>query len=275
MSRPIRIEFPGAIYHVTSRGQAGQKIFVDDEDRHFFLEWMGKIAQRFHWKCHAYCLMQDHYHLVIETDDANLSAGMRELNGTYTQRYNRRYELQGPVMQGRFKAILLERETCLLQVCRHVVLNPLRVKEVRQLEKYRWSSYRATAGIDDAVPGVSYEWLWAQFGKRQKKVFERYQEYVKQGVKLEAPWGQVQRQILLGSAEFVKQMQGKMTMAAKVKPKPVRPTLKKIFARVKDKPARNEAIRKANREYLYRLHEIGEFIGLHLSTVSKIANTPV
>lgn len=275
MSRPIRIEFPGAIYHVTSRGLGGQKIFVDDEDRHFFLDWLGKICQRFHWICHAYCLMQDHYHLVIETQDANLSAGMRELNGTYTQRYNRCYDMQGPVMQGRFKAILLERESVLLQVCRHVVLNPLRLKEVRILEKYRWSSYRASAGIDPPVPGVSCEWLWAQFGKRQKKVFERYQEYVKQGVKLEAPWGQVQRQILLGSAEFVKEMQGKMTMSAKVKPKPVRPTLKKIFARVKDKAARNEAIRRANREYLYRLHEIGDFIGLHLSTVSKIANTTV
>lgn len=273
MSRPIRIEFPGAIYHVTSRGQEGKKIFIDDEDRRFFLDWLARIAQRFHWQCHAFCLLDDHYHLVLETRDANLSAGMRELNGSFTQRYNRRHDAQGPVMQGRFKAILLERETSLLPVCRHVVLNPVRLKLVRQPEKYPWSSYRSSSGLDAPIVGMGYDWLWAQFGKRPKKVFERYQEYVKEGIKLEAPWGQVQRQILLGSEAFVQEMQGKMSIDAKVKPKPVRPTLKKLFARVKNKDARNEAIRKANREHLYRLHEIGDFIGLHLSTVSKIANS--
>lgn len=272
MSRPIRIEFPGAIYHLTSRGHHQQNIFVDDEDKQFFLELLEKNAQHFHWLCHAYCLMPDHYHLVIETQEANLSAGMRELNGTYTQRFNRRYGLQGPVMQGRFKAIVLERESCLLEVCRHVVLNPLRVKAVRQLEKYRWSSYRATAGLDTEVPGLSHEWLLSQFGKRKKKAIERYQEYIKTGIKLEAPWSQVQHQILLGSADFVKTMRGMMNMQAKVKPKPVRPSLKKLFSRVKDKPGRNAVIRVAHRQYRYSLNEIGQFVGLHLSTISKIAN---
>jgi REP element-mobilizing transposase RayT len=278
MSRPIRIEVPGAVYHVTSRGQGQQPIFQDDEDRQFFVEWLGKIVQRFHWQCHAYCLLLDHYHLVIETTQANLSAGMRELNGSYTQRYNRRYARHGPVMQGRFKAILLERESFLLPVCRHVLLNPLRLSgnRARQLEKYRWSSYLTTAGLAtgsaDPVPGLSMEGLLAEFGKRKKRASERFQEYVKQGIGQSAPWAQVQRQILLGSDAFVSRMQALMTIEAKVKPKIERPSLKKIFAKVKDRGGRNEAIRKANREYLYRLHEIGSFIGLHLSTVSKIAN---
>lgn len=274
MSRPIRIEFPGAIYHISSRGHDNQMIFLDDEDRQYFLELLGKTVQRFHWICHAYCLMIDHYHLVIETPNGNLSIGMRELNGGYTQRFNRRYSQQGPVMQGRFKAILVERDTHLLQVCRHVVLNPLRTRKVRNLDKYRWSSYRSTAGIDEAVPGVSSEWILSQLAKSRKKALERYQEYVKAGAGLDAPWSQVQKQILLGSPEFVEAMQGLMSMDARVKVKPVRPSLKKIFAKVKDKTARNAAIRLANREHLYRLHEIGSFIGLHLSTVSKIANAP-
>ncbi len=134
MSRPIRIEFPGAIYHVSSRGHDNQMIFLDDDDKKFFLDLLQKIVGRFHWVCHAWCLMHDHYHLVIETPDANLSIGMRELNGGYTQRFNRRYVMRGPVMQGRFKAILLERESHLLPVCRHVVLIPLRVRKVRQLD---------------------------------------------------------------------------------------------------------------------------------------------
>ncbi len=274
MSRPIRIEVPGAVYHVTSRGHAQQPIFQDDEDHQFFVEWLGKIVQRFHWQCHAYCLLPDHYHLVIETGQANLSAGMRELNGSYTQRYNRRYGRHGPVMQGRFKAIVLERAAFLLPVCRHVVLNPLRRpgKGLRQLEKYRWSSYPACAGLAEPVPGLAMDNLLAEFGKRKKRASERFAEYIKQGIGQGSPWGQVQRQILLGSDDFVASMQGLMTIEAKRKPKIERPTLKKIFARVKDRGARNEAIRKANREYLYRLHEIGSFVGLHLSTVSKIAN---
>lgn len=273
MSRPIRIEFPGAIYHVSSRGHDNQMIFIDDDDKKFFLDLLQKIVGRFHWICHAFCLMSDHYHLVIETPEGNLSIGMRELNGGYTQRFNRRYVMQGPVMQGRFKAILVERESHLLPVCRHVVLNPLRLRKVRQLDKYRWSSYRSTAGLDDASTGLSPDWIWRQMGKSKKKAPERYQEYVKAGADLDAPWSQVQRQILLGRPEFVEKMQAMMHMEARPQVKLARPSLKKIFAKVKDKVGRNQAIRVASREHFYRLHEIGSFIGLHLSTVSKIANT--
>lgn len=274
MSRPIRIEFPGAIYHISSRGHDNQKIFIDDDDKQFFVDLLQKTVDRFHWVCHAWCLMPDHYHVVMETPEGNLSIGMRELNGGYTQYFNRRYALQGPAMQGRFKAILLERESHLLPVCRHVVLNPLRMGKVRQLEKYRWSSYRSTAGLDDTLVAVSPEWIWRQMGKSKKKAPERYQAWVKAGIGLDAPWGQVQRQILLGGEEFVEKMQALMHMAARPKVKLVRPSLKKIFAKVKDRAGRNAAIRVASRAHFYRLHEIGSFIGLHLSTVSKIANAP-
>ena len=126
MSRPLRIEFAGAVYHVTSRGNGRKPIFRDDVDRRSFLEVLHKVNQRHHWICHAYCLMTNHYHLVIETPEGNLSRGMRQLNGVYTMYFNRRHRTVGHVFQGRFKAILVERESYLLEVCRYVVLNPVR-----------------------------------------------------------------------------------------------------------------------------------------------------
>lgn len=128
MTRPLRIEYPGAVYHVTSRGDARRPIFRTEEDRVLFLEVLASIVSRVHWLCHAYCLMDNHYHLVLETPEGNLSRGMRHLNGVYTQRFNRRYGKPGHVFQGRYKAIVVERESYLLELCRYVVLNPVRAK---------------------------------------------------------------------------------------------------------------------------------------------------
>ena len=126
MTRPLRLEFPGALYHVTARGNARQGIYLDDQDRHLFLSVLSEVVGRFAWICHAYCLMDNHYHLLIETPQANLSLGMRQLNGVYTQRLNRRHARAGHVFQGRFKAILVERDAYLLKLARYIVLNPLR-----------------------------------------------------------------------------------------------------------------------------------------------------
>ena len=112
MARPLRIQYEGALYHITSRGNARQSIFRDNQDRLLFLDTLKKVADRFHWLCHAYCLMDNHYyHLVIETPDGNLAKGMRQLNGVYTQAYNRRHHHTGHVFQGRYKAILVEKES--------------------------------------------------------------------------------------------------------------------------------------------------------------------
>jgi len=153
MARPVRLEFPGAIYHLTARGNAQNDTFLDDEDRHLFLVCFGEIVARLGWLCHAYCLMDNHYHLLIETPDGNLSEGMRQLNGVYTQRFNRRHRRVGHLFQGRFKAIVVERDSYLLELCRYVVLNPLRARRVKHIEHYPWSSYPATMGL---VPCNSY-----------------------------------------------------------------------------------------------------------------------
>lgn len=128
MARPLRIEYPGAVYHLTSRGNRQEAIFQDDEDRYGFLDIFGKTVRRYNWICHAYCLMDNHYHLLVETPDGNLSLGMRQLNGLFTQLINRRHGKVGHVFQGRFKSILVEKEAHLLELCRYVVLNPVRAK---------------------------------------------------------------------------------------------------------------------------------------------------
>lgn len=143
MARPLRIEFPGAIYHVTSRGDRREDIFEDDLDRRNFLELVAQALQRFDAVALAYCLMDNHYHFVIHTRRANLSRLMRQINGLYTQAYNRRHNKVGHLFQGRFKGILVDRDAYLLEVCRYVDLNPVRARRVRAPGNWPWSSYAA------------------------------------------------------------------------------------------------------------------------------------
>jgi REP element-mobilizing transposase RayT len=146
MTRPLRIEYPGAVYHITNRGNDKKAVFKDDQDRETFLKILAFVNKRYHWLCHAYCLMDNHYHLMIETPDGNLSLGMRQLNGVYTQARNKRHGKTGHLFQGRYKAILIQKDTHLLEVCRYVVLNPVRARMVEKPEDWRWSSYQATGG---------------------------------------------------------------------------------------------------------------------------------
>jgi len=164
MARPLRIEFADALYHVTARGNLAGRIFEDDEDRRELLGILDAVVQRFNWACHAYCLMRNHYHLLIQTPEANLSRGMRQLNGVYTQKYNRRHDTPGHVFQGRFNAVVIEKESHLLEVSRYVVLNPVRAGMVKRPHEWRWSSYRATAGLCAGPRFLSTGWLLTQFG---------------------------------------------------------------------------------------------------------------
>jgi putative transposase len=144
--RPLRVEFPNALYHVTSRGNGKQPIFLDESDRERFLGLLARTCERFAWRCHAYCLMGNHYHLVLETPRPNLSRGMQQLGSGYAQSFNRRHERTGHVLQGRYKAFLVEKEAHLLELTRYVVLNPVRAGLCRSAGEWRWSSYRATCG---------------------------------------------------------------------------------------------------------------------------------
>ncbi|HVO92883.1 MAG TPA: transposase [Terriglobales bacterium] len=265
MARPLRLEFPGAIYHLTSRGNARQRVFFTDADRELFLRTLAGVVGRYGWICHAYCLMRNHYHLLVETRKANLSIGMRQLNGIYTQSFNRRHKRVGHLFQGRFKAILVEKESHLLELCRYIVLNPLRVKGSGKPQTWKWSSYRATAGLASAPPFLSTDWILEQFGKRRSQAQQRYQEFVREG-SASRPWEELKGQIYLGSEAFVEKH---ATRKQHLKEIPraqltaAKPSLERIFAK-----SGKKAIAEAY-EQGYRLNEIAAHLGVHYATVSR------
>jgi len=211
MARPLRVEFPGAVYHVTSRGNAQTDIFLDDADREMFLHTLAGVISRFGWVCHAYCLMDNHYHLVIETPGANLCLGMRQLNGVYTQRFNRSHHRVGHIFQGRYKSILVERDAYLLELCRYVVLNPVRASMVKDVCQWVWSSYGATVGIISPPAWLSVDWLLSQFGKQRRRCMERYAQFVEEGVRQASIWGELSQQAYLGGDDFIDQIKSEIS----------------------------------------------------------------
>ena len=182
MARPLRIEFAGALYHITSRGDRREAIYEDDEDREAFLGVLAEVVERYNWICHAFCLMTNHYHLVIETVEGNLSQGMRQLNGVYTQVSNRRHNRVGHLFQGRFKGILVDKDAYLLELSRYVVLNPVRAGMVDTPAQWRWSSYRAMMGQAPVPKWLAVDALLSQFGAVREEVRQHYQHFISDGV---------------------------------------------------------------------------------------------
>jgi REP element-mobilizing transposase RayT len=265
MARPLRLEFRGAVYHLTSRGNARQNIFFTDADRELYLSTLAGVVRRYRWICHAYCLMANHYHLLIETPKANLSIGMRQLNGIYTQSFNRRHQRVGHLFQGRFKAILVEKEAHLLELCRYVVLNPVRVKGGASAQSWKWSSYRATAGLSSVPEFLSTDWILEQFGKTRSRARQHYREFVRDGM-ASRPWDDLKGQIYLGSQGFIeKHASGKehLKEIPRAQLRAAKPSLKQIFARRGEK-----GIAEAY-EQGYRLSEIAAHLDVHYATVSR------
>ena len=154
MGRPLRVEFSGAIYHVTSRGNRRERIFVDDDDRLRLLDIVADAMGRFEADAFAFCLMGNHYHLVVRTHRANLSHVMQHLNGNYARAFNKRHSLSGHLFQRRFHAMLVDRDAYLMELCRYVELNPVRARLVSVVGDWRWSSYNANVGL-----AVAPTWL--------------------------------------------------------------------------------------------------------------------
>lgn len=265
MARPLRLEFPGAIYRLTSRGNARQKVSFTDADRELFLNTLAGVVTRYQWICHAYCLMANHYHLLVEMPKANLSIGMRQLNGIYTQRFNRRHHRVGHLFQGRFKAILVERESHLLELCRYIVLNPARVKGSARASTWKWSSYRATAGLAPVPEFLHTDWILEQFGQSRLRAQQQYREFVKDGM-ASRPWDNLKGQIYLGSEAFIeKHAAGKKDIKEipRAQLRAAKPSLEQIFERTGEK-----GIAEAY-EQGYRLNEIAAHLGVHYATVSR------
>lgn len=281
MARPLRIKFPGAVYHVTSRGDRREPIFEDDQDRLNFLAVVDEATQRFDAAVLAYCLMDNHYHFVLHTRRGNLSQLMRQLNGVYTQAYNRRHGKVGHLFQGRFKGILVDQDAYMLEVCRYVDLNPVRVRIVRNPGNWPWSSYAAHVGL---APGL--EWLdtpalhgyllgrAAVTPADRRKAEARYVALVAagKGVKL---WDEaLAQQIFLGGEEFIQRMQAMMEPdrekavaiprnQRRSKPKPIEYFLGKH-------KNRDEGILAAAAGGQHSLTDIAKATDLSISRVSRI-----
>lgn len=278
MSRPVRIEFPGANYYVTSRGLNDKLVFRDDEDRAVFLNVLSGVVERFDWVLHTYVMLDSHYHLVVECPKANLSKGMRQLNGVYTQHFNRRHQDDGPLFQGRFRSILFEQNEYLLPLCRHAVLNSVRLGLTGSAQQYKWSSHRAMAGQVNSPEFLTNDAVLGHFGKREKDNQKKYKDFVKSGIGAESPLDARSGQVLLGSPKFVADMQPILNgeKLAKRGPKRAqrRRSLPVLFKNIENKTRmeRNSLIRKAHIDHSYTLMEVGEFLGLHYTTVSKVVN---
>lgn len=271
MARPLRLELSGGLYHVTSRGDRREDIYLSDEDREIWLEVLGQVCERFNWVCHAWCQMTNHYHLLIETPEANLAQGMRQLNGVYTQRFNRTHGRIGHVFQGRYKAILVERDSYLLELARYVVLNPLRAQMVRKLETWPWSSYLATCGQADSPDWLQTDWILAQFGQRRGASVSKYVAFVHEGARLPSVWAQLQGQIYLGSEKFVQKMQALIEQKPSLEeiPRAQRRAITQPLTDFAKRFSRDEAMARAYLSGQHSMADIARHFDVHYATVSR------
>lgn len=272
MARPLRLEFEGALYHVTSRGDRRENIYESDDDRAAFLGLLGAVCDRCNWLCHAYCLMSNHYHLLIETPDANLSRGMRELNGVYTQKFNRAHHRVGHVFQGRYKAILVDADAYLMELARYVVLNPVRAKMVQRPEDWPWSSYVAMGNRRLASDWLAVDGLLSYFGSTRRSAVAAYRRFVMNGIGKDSPWRHLKGQVYLGDEQFLEAMQeklGEQVDALEIPRAQRRPTAKPLEYYDQLCGSRPDAMQAAYASGGYTLQAIATYFGVHYSTVSR------
>lgn len=277
MARPLRIEYSGAVYHVTSRGDRQEAIFDDDEDRAAFLNLLGEVVLRFRWRCHAYCLMGNHYHLMIETPEANLTKGMRQLNGVFTQWSNRRHQRTGHLFQGRYRAIVVDRDAYFLELGRYIVLNPVRAGMVKAPQQWEWSSYGAMIGKVAAPGWLTTEDQLAQLGKRKSVAMRKYREFVLDGMRAESVWKELKGQIYLGDEDFVERMREKPgerdedVNIPKAQQRGAAPKLSAIRRQYKN---RDDGMQAAYESGAYSYQQIAKEFGVHFTTVGRIVRQP-
>ncbi len=204
MARPLRIEYPGAVYHVIARGNNRQAIFADDHDRTTYLQKLVYYCTEKEVRLLGYCLLSNHLHLLLETPQGNLSKLMQPLQTSFTLSFNRRHRQSGHVFEQRYKALVVDRDNYLVHVSRYIHLNPVAAKLVQRPQDYPWSSYRAYLK-ESSIGGVQRELILGQFAGKGRQRVVRYREFVEGALKTGEPWAQLplHKQVFVGEEEFV------------------------------------------------------------------------
>jgi len=209
MGRQLRIEYPNAYYHVTARGNERKEIFKSDRDRQKFLEYLESAVIRYSAVIHSWCLMRNHYHLLIETPVGNLSQVMQHINGAYTNYFNSKRKRTGHLFQGRYKAILVDAAQYALELSRYIHLNPVRVGLVSTPDDYRWSSFQEYTGKRVAETWLKRDFILGFFANGEAQATEKYRRFVEEamGKEQESPLNESVASTILGCPEFVKIIQ--------------------------------------------------------------------
>jgi putative transposase len=274
MARRPRLLIPGAAYHVMARGNRKYTIFHDVLDHERFL-WVIERAVRFYsLRIFALCLMPNHYHLVLDTPRNNLSSAMQYINGVFAQISNKRYDRTGHVFGDRFRSLVIQREGYLKRAARYTVRNPVRAKIVEGAGQWRWSSYRATAGLDSVPSWLNMEWLlWSFKADSLEEAQRRYIVYVNESGR--ADKSRDPRVDVYGSDKFKAEIAAILLERRDERPLPwmspatIRAPLDRLFADVDSRVRRDDAIRKARIEHGYRVAEIARFLAIHPSTICR------
>jgi putative transposase len=287
VSRPLRIAFPGAFYHVISRGNERKAVFQTVRDREQYLSYLESAHNRYGAVIHAYCLMGNHYHLLLETPRGNLSQVLHHINGAYTTYFNVKRGRSGHLFQGRFKGILVEKDAYCKELSRYIHLNPVRAGLVRTPLEYRWSSYRYFIKKGGKPDWLTTEWVLEDFGGCGKKGFRRYREYVERvdSRALENPLTKVVASTYLGSEEFIRRIGGEYLDHSRIDRRNVpaikiilkAPSLREIEETVGKTIGRDHVLFKKMCVYSSHQHsglgldEIGAYFGMRGSAVSQLS----
>lgn len=283
MARPLRIEYPGAFYHITARGNEQKDIFRDDRDRERFLGYLETAVGRYKAVIHVYCLMSNHYHLLLSTPEGNLSQIMRHINGGYTTWYNKRHNRYGHLFQGRYKAILVDADPYAGELSRYIHLNPVRAGMVKQPEQYQWSSYAAYSGKAKPPRWLTTDWLLQYFGQKPAAAIKSYVFFVNAAINNEEedPLKEATATLILGKTKFVDDIREKyLGDKEKSRDMPALKQLTKTSLEMIIKAAegefrgQSELARKASIYLSHRfsgrsLREIGEVFDIGESAVSQ------
>jgi putative transposase len=284
MARPLRIEYPGAFYHVTSRGNERKKIFSTDSDRKAFLSYLASSVERYGAVVHTYCLMSNHFHLLLETPEGNLSRIMQHINGAYTTHYNVKKKRSGHLFQGRFHAVLVDADSYAMELSRYIHLNPVRAGIVSTPEEYPWSSYRSYTGKEKAPDFLTTSFVLGYFDASTSKAHRSYARFVEEiiGTEYENPFVETVASTILGGKEFIEKVSGLLEhpeqshrdipALSRISRRPTHEAIAKTVETLipDDKPlARKIAIHLTRKLTGTKLKAIGEIYGMTDASVAQ------